>query len=154
MITDSNLSGSDNLKITIKDDGNGNLYKANNNGVHATWSSVGHVFYDEGIAVIKSPHLWRFGQSNFSTSWRGQRPIYVMKYDAIAPAQYVNSSSNITYQQLKASSNPSEPNESNVYIQGVLWFDEKLNVIMKSKLAQPVLKREGSTITIRSAIDF
>ncbi len=154
VITDSNLSGSDNLKITIKDDGNGNLYKANNNGVHATWSSVGHVFYDEGIAVIKSPHLWRFGQSNFSTSWRGQRPIYVMKYDAIAPAQYVNSSSNITYQQLKASSNPSEPNESNVYIQGVLWFDEKLNVIMKSKLAQPVLKREGSTITIRSAIDF
>jgi hypothetical protein len=58
VITDSNLSGSDNLKITIKDDGNGNLYKANNNGVHATWSSVGHIFYDEGIAVIKSPHLY------------------------------------------------------------------------------------------------
>lgn len=155
MLRDPALSGSGGtLRITLRDDGHGNLYRADASGSHAAWSSVGHVLYDEGIIVVKSPHLWKFGLSEYSASWRGQRPLHVMRCDAIAPAQTVNSSSNVTYRQLRASSSPSEPAEPNVYVAGVLWYDSKMNVVMKSRLAQPMLKRQGSSLTVRSKIDF
>lgn len=154
-LTDINISGSAGaFGLTLKDDGYGNLYRASASGSHATWASVGHVFYDEGIIVVKSPHLWRFGEQQYSLSWRGLRPIYVMRYDAIALPETVNSSSNPTYVHLKTSPDLTEPVESNVYIGGVVWLDSKLNVVMRSKLAQPVLKRAGSAITIRHKIDY
>jgi hypothetical protein len=149
------MSGSSHaFGITLKDDGFGNIYRADASGSHATWSSVGHVFYDEGMIVIKSPHLWRFGEQQYSLSWRGMRPIYVMRYDAIALPETVNSSSNPTYAHLKTSNSTIEPIEPNVYIGGVVWLDSKLNVVMRSKLAQPVLKRAGSAVTIRHKIDY
>ena len=117
-------------------------------------ASVGHVFYDEGIIVVKSPHLWRFGEQQYSLSWRGMRPVYVMRYDAIALPNTVNSSSNPTYVDLKTSLSATEPDESSVYVGGVVWLDSKLNVVMRSKLAQPVLKRAGSALTIRHKIDY
>ena len=154
-LCDPALSGSDGtVRITLRDDGHGNIYRADSSGSHATWASVGHVLYDEGIVVVKSPHLWRFGLSAYSASWRGERPVYVMRCDAIAPSQTVNSSSNVSYAELRASSNPSEPAEPNVYVAGVLWYDSKMNVVMKSRLAQPMLKRQGSSLTVRSKIDF
>jgi len=154
-LSDANISGSDGaFSVTLRDDGNGNLFRCDSTGSHASWSSCGHVFYDEGLAVIKSPHLWRFGQKQFYASWQGERPIYVAKYDAFAPAQAVNSSSNSSYQELLPSQNSSEPAESNVYIAGTVWLDSKMNVVMRAKLAQPALKRAGSTVTIRHRIDY
>jgi hypothetical protein len=154
-ISDANMSGSSHaFGITLKDDGFGNIYRADASGSHATWSSVGHVFYDEGMIVIKSPHLWRFGEQQYSLSWRGMRPIYVIRYDAVALPETVNSSSNPTYSHLKTSNSATEPLEPNVYIGGVVWLDSKLNVVMRSKLAQPVLKRAGSAVTIRHKIDY
>ena len=154
-ITDTDMSGSAGaFGMTLKDDGYGNLYRACASGSHASWASVGHVFYDEGMIVVKSPHLWRFGQQQYSLSWRGMRPIYVMRYDAIALPQTVNSSSNPTYLHLQTTQDTTEPAEPNVYISGVVWLDSKLNVVMRSKLAQPVLKRAGSAITIRHKIDY
>lgn len=154
-ISDANMSGSGGaFGVTLKDDGYGNLYRASASGSHATWASVGHVFYDEGIIVVKSPHLWRFGEQQYSLSWRGMRPVYVMRYDAIALPNTVNSSSNPTYVDLKTSLSATEPDESSVYVGGVVWLDSKLNVVMRSKLAQPVLKRAGSALTIRHKIDY
>lgn len=154
-LQDPSFSGSaGTMQITLRDDGNGNLYRADSSGSHASWASVGHVLYDEGVVLVKSPHLWRFGMNAYSASWRGQRPVFVMRCDAIAPAQTINSSSNPSYKQLRASASPSEPIESNVYVAGVLWYDSKMNVVMKSRLAQPMFKRQGSSLTVRSKIDF
>lgn len=154
-LRDSAISGSgDAFAVTLRDNGRGSLYRCDSSGSHATWASCGHVFYDEGIAVIKSPHLWRFGQRQFSASWRATRYTPVVRFDALAPAQAVNSSSHAAYCEYAASDAPGEPQESSVVVSGVTWLDSRFNVIMKTRLAQPVLKRAGSSIVFRHKIDF
>ncbi|MAE84047.1 MAG: hypothetical protein CMB80_14995, partial [Flammeovirgaceae bacterium] len=49
-LTDSNVTGSGGaVSITVRDNGNGNLYRADSATVHAKWSSVGNILYEEGI---------------------------------------------------------------------------------------------------------
>ncbi len=148
-----------NLGIIIKDDGYGNLYRANAiNTSHPTWSSVGNVFYNEGIIVLKFPQLYFFGENQFEISMKGTQNIHVMTLNATAYAGTLVSSSNPSF----SSSINQKPNEdlyneadqTFVYITGINIHDENLNVIMRTNLAQPVQKLSGEKIVFRTRLDW
>ena len=142
------------FNITLKDDGHGNLYRANSNSKHATWNSVGNVFYDYGILAVKSPNLPLFGKDGFSIKMRGENSIHVMKIDVLAQDGMINSSSNVNYLVASASESANDANSKFVAITGINFHDDNLNVIMKSKFAQPVIKRDTDRILFRSKLDF
>lgn len=154
-LTDTNLSGSGNaLSMVLKDDGYGNLYRATSSGTLATWNNVGNVFYDEGIVVIKSPHLFQFGKHQFEVDFKGEQSVHVMSVDVVAPANQLNSSSNPAFKMLSASLYRNDNDKEFVYISGINFHDENMNVVMKTQLAQPIMKRHGSRIMFKVKTDF
>jgi hypothetical protein len=154
-LKDSSLYGSDDaFGITLKDDGRGTLYRADCVTSASTWNAVGTVFYDEGIIAIKSPHLYFFGKEGYELSFRGEQNIHVMRLDVIAPANQLNSSSNLNYVDVPPSAYPNDPDENFVYITGINFHDDNMNVVMKSQLAQPIIKRTGSKIKFTIRHDF
>ena len=142
------------VQITLKDDGYGNLYRADCIGPHATWASVGNVIYEEGIIVVKSPNLPLFGSDAWELSFEGQRNIHVLEINVPVNKGYVNSSSNPTYLDLAPSNYPSETSKSFVYLTGLQLHDENLNVVARANFAQPVIKRDGERFVVRLRMDF
>lgn len=157
-IVDASLTGSqDKVKITLKDDKLGNLYRADALTPHYTQNSVGNIFYDEGVVLIKSPHLFFFGQNQYEISFKGVNNIYSSKYEILANSGQLNSSSNPTYALQKDKmlvSGDSTDKEQFVYITGVNLHDENMNVICRTKVAQPVIKRTGDKILFKLTFDF
>lgn len=155
VIKDSSLSGSGGaFGITLKDDGLGTVYRANCLSSASTWNAVGTVFYDEGIIAIKSPHLYFFGKEGFDVSFRGEQNVHVMTIDVEASANRLNSSSNPNYVKVPPSPFPNDPEKEFVYITGINFHDDNFNVIMKTQLAQPIMKRPGDRIRVRVKQDF
>jgi len=157
-ITDSSLTGSGGkISITLKDDGFGNLYRADSKTKSCTWNSVGNIFYNEGIALIKSPHLYFFGKDQYEISFKGEQHLYSSKYEILAPSGLLNSSSNPTFARVEnvvsASADPLDTDRF-VYISNLNFHDENLNVVAKAVLAQPVIKREGEKLLFKVAFDF
>jgi hypothetical protein len=154
-LTDSSLSGSGGaVSITLKDDGMGNIYRADTFTSASSWASVGNLYYDEGVVVIKSPHLFFFGENGFDMSFRGEQNIHVLKVNVLAPANHLNSSSNPNYLPLSASASPTDQNSQFVYVTGINLHDENLNVVAKAQLAQPIVKRYGDRVMFRLRLDF
>jgi len=154
-LRDCNMTGSNGVVgITLKDDGFGNIYRADSLTSASSWNSVGNVFYDEGIIVIKSPHLFFFGKEQFEIDLRGEQGVHVMKLSVIARQNQLNSSSNPNYKSLPASGFVADVDKDFVYITGVQFLDENLNCVMKTQLAQPIVKRFGSRIMFKVSIDF
>jgi hypothetical protein len=155
MITDSAITGSGGaVSITIRDDGNGTLYRADSLTPHCTWNSVGTIFYNEGIIAIKSPHLYFFGQEQYEMSFKGEQNLHVLRTEVLAPQNYLNSSSNPSYTQVPSTNRPNEQDPNFVYITGINFHDDNLNVIMKTQLAQPIMKRHSEKILFRIKYDF
>ena len=157
-IKDSSISGSfGSIGITLRDDKQGNIYRADSRTPHDTKNSVGNIFYDEGIVLIKSPHLYFFGKHQYEMSFKGVKNIYSSKYEILAGSGLLNSSSNPTYIEnqtnLKASGESSDT-EPFVYISGLNFHDENMNVVAKARLAQPIIKREGDRILFKVSFDF
>lgn len=154
VLSDSSLSGSGGAQsITLKDDGHGTLYRADCLTSASTWNSVGTVFYDEGIIAIKNPHIYFFGKEQFELSFRGEQNVHVMKVDVIAPAHHLNSSSNKNYVKVPPSPYPNDPEKEFVYISTINFHDDNLNVVMKTQLAQPIMKRPGDRIAFKVRFD-
>ena len=154
-LVDPSIFGSDGeISVTLKDNGFGGLYRADALTPHATWAGVGTVLYDEGITVIKSPMLAQFGTSSFSMEMRGERPVHVMQIAVPCPAGQINSSSNPTFQPLTASNIPSETSVGPVIITGINFHDDNLNVVARSQLAQPIVKRSEDRFLFRTKIDW
>jgi hypothetical protein len=154
-ITDSSLSGSGGaVGITIKDDGNGTLYRGDSLTNHSTWNSVGTIFYNEGIVAIKSPHLYFFGKEQFEISFKGEQNLHVLRFETIAPVNHLNSSSNPSYRQVPSTNRPNEQDKNFVYITGINFHDDNLNVVMKTQLAQPMVKRHSEKIMFKIKYDF
>jgi hypothetical protein len=154
-ISDSSLSGSAGaISITLRDDGQGGLHRADAASAWATWANVGTVFYEEGLIVVKSPHLAMFGRDGYEISFRGERPIHVMRIDALAPANQLNSSSNPAYRDVRPSGYANDPDTSFVYVTGINFHDENLNVVARTQLAQPIMKRHGDRIMFKIKIDW
>lgn len=161
IITDASPKFS-NFPITIKDDGKGNLYRADcvssssletDFGVHPTWASIGNVFYDEGLVLIKSPQLYFFGDEEYKIEFKGEQNIHMFTVSALAKSMTQTSSSNPSYQAIP-NDLANEPDSKAVYITGINIHDENLNVIMRSKLAQPVVKKSGDKILFKSRLDY
>lgn len=159
-IRDSQLRYVD-FGTTIKDDGLGNLYRADAVQTnHATWATVGNVFYDEGIIILKTPQLYFFGENQFEVSFKGEQDIHVMSIRAVAKAMTSTDSSNTSYYLTKEdgyNQDPlaNEPDEENfVYITGINIHDENLNVVARTALAQPIQKRSGDKITFVIKLDY
>jgi len=155
VISDPGLSGSGGaISLTLKDDGLGNIYRADCLTSASTWNSVGNIYYDEGLVVIKSPHLYFFGKEGYEISFRGEQRVHVMKIDVTAPSNQLNSSSNPNYKNVPPSTFPNDPDKEFVYITGINLHDDNLNVIMKTQLAQPIIKRTGDRIAFHIKVDF
>lgn len=142
------------MHFTLKDDGFGNLYRADCFTSQSKWNSVGNVYYDEGVALVKSPHLNFFGKEAYSISLRGTQSIHVMKVNVLAPANALNSSSNPSYVALPPSPFPNDPDSTFVYVSNINLHDSDFNVVAKAQLAQPILKRTGDRIAFRVKLDF
>jgi len=154
-IFDPYLSGSaGRISVRLKDDGYGTLYRADSATPHATWAHVGNLLYDEGLCVIKSPHLYFYGKEAHQLEFDGVRNIHTFKVRIPAMAGQINSSSNPSYEPVSASNDANDYDKKFVYITGINLHDENLNVVMKSTLAQPVVKRTGDKIMFKLGVDF
>lgn len=155
VLSDASITGSGGcMSITLKDDGRGNLYRADCLTKHATWNSCGNVFYDEGVVVLKNPHLYFFGKEQYTLTFRGEQNIHSLKIEVVAPQNALNSSSNPSYKLLPATAAPTDPDPNYVWISGLNFHDENMNVVAKTSLAQPIMKRFGSRILFKCGIDM
>lgn len=154
-LTSSGLTGSDGkINITLKDNGFGGLYRADAVTPASTWATIGNLFYDEGLAIIKTPHLYYFGKDNFSVSFNGHQNIHTYTIDAICPGGEINSSSNPSYLSFPPTNEQNETADNFVYITGINIHDDNFNVIMRANLAQPVLKRPHEEFLFRLKYDM
>jgi len=71
-----------------------------------------------------------------------------------ANANTLNSSKNPSYKLLSASLNANDQNSKFVAISGINFHDDNYNIVMKSQLAQPIVKRTTDTITFKVKFDF
>lgn len=155
VLTDTSLSGSGNkISTTLKDDGMGGLYRADCFSKQATWSNIGNVFYNEGIILIKSPQLFFFGEQAFELEFKGEQNIYVMKLNLTVFPKTATSSSNPSYISTPASSLANDTDKDFVWLTTLYIHDENMNVIAKTNLAQPVMKRDGDKIKFNWKMDF
>lgn len=158
VLEDTSMSGSGGkISVKLKDDGYGNLYRANSDTSLATWNSVGNIFYNEGIVVIKAPELFFFGQEHWEMSFSGEQNIHILKFNLLLPPLTAISSSNPSF--VTASINPltalaNEPDEQYVWLSGLYLHDDNLNVITKTHFAQPIIKRTGDKLMFAVKLDF
>ena len=120
----------------------------------ASWSNVGTVLYNEGVAVVKSPHIAYFGVEKFEAKFKGEQNVHMLTINMPAMSGYINSSSNPSYKQLSASFDANEYDGDFVYITGFNLHDDNLNVIMRGNLAQPIKKRVVDEMVVRFKMDF
>ena len=154
-IKDAAVTGSDGtMTFTLKDDGKGSLYRADSTSNHAVWANVGNVIYEEGIVVIKTPHLPLFGKDSFEISFQGERNLYVLEITVPAERSTFDESKNPAYQDLKPTDYASEIAEKFSYLTGMMLHDDNLNVIMRVNFAQPIVKRVEDRIVVRTRLDF
>lgn len=115
---------------------------------------MGNVFYEDGIILIKSPHLSFFGKEDFRLTFKGNRTVYVYEVSIPVRSEFFNSSSNPTYKDLRPTSNFNETSDKFTYITGINLHDDNLNVVGKATLSQPFLKREEDRVVIKLRMDF
>jgi hypothetical protein len=158
VLVDTKVSGSDDkLNVTLRDDGYGNLYRHDCSGsTPATWNSVGNVFYDEGIILLKHPSLYFFGKNEFRVSFEGMRNVHVLNLNLFIPPYEFTSSSNPSFLELSSSVslNINEEDRKFVYITSVNIHDDNLNVITKTNLAQPYKLKSSDKAMIKLKLDF
>ena len=143
-----------NISITLRDDGQGGLYRADCLTKQAHWANVGNIFYDEGVGIIKSPHIAHFGEDYFDCDFAGKQNVHIMTVNAFAPASSVNSSSNPSYLPLSATLNANDSAPEFTYVTSVNLHDENFNVLMRANLAQPITKRWVEEYLIKIKMDF
>jgi hypothetical protein len=155
VLTDNSVTASNSrVSITLKDDGSGNVYRADSNTPPAAWSSVGNALYDEGLVVVKSPNLLQFGKEAFEISYEGVHNLHILEMNALAMPGMINSSSNPSFVSAVPSANASDKDTEFTVISGILIHDDNLNVIARANLAQPVVKKQNDKYMFRLKFDF
>jgi hypothetical protein len=157
LIEDLAPTGSEgSFTLKVRDNSYGNLYRADvkNPEKAARWASVGNVFYEEGIVLIKSPHLAFFGKEDFRITFKGEKTVYVLEIIVPVEASKHNSSSNPTYKDLSPTDYSNETSRKFTYISSINLHDDNLNVIGKANLSQPFLKRNEDKVVIKLRMDF
>ncbi len=155
VLADNSITGSSgNVKISVKDDGKGSLYRADASTPHAKWSNIGNVLYEEGLVVIKTPHLPMFGKDAFTIKFEGDRNVYVLEINIPAERSTGDLSTNPAFVALKPSDYVNELADSFSYLTGIQLHDDNLNVIGRINFAQPVVKRVEDRLVVRARLDF
>jgi hypothetical protein len=156
VLTDNNLTNSaGKISITLKDDGFGSLYRADSDGTLAVNNSVGNIFYDNGIAIVYNPSLYFFGENGFECTFKGERNIHTLKTDLYAnPLELVSSSNPSWSPSLSASNSADDFDKRYVYITDLYLHDDNLNVIARTKISQPIMKRTTDRYKFSIKIDF
>jgi len=155
VLTDTNLTGSSGkMEMTLRDDGEGNIFRANTSGSHPDWASVGNVFYNEGIILLKHPHLYFFGVDQFELQFSGKQNTHILTYNLFKRPLTTVSSSNPNYEPVSASTDANDTDQRFVYITGINLHDDNLNVITRTALAQPIVSRTGDKFLFKVRMDF
>ena len=87
-------------------------------------------------------------------SFKGEQNIHVLRIESIAPINHLNSSSNPSFKPLPSSLKPNEPDTNYVYITGINFHDDNLNVVMKTQLAQPIIKKHSEKLLFKVKYDW
>ena len=154
-IFDNNLTGSQGkIKVKLKDNGAGSLYRADCKTTHATWNNVGDIFYHEGIVVVKTPHLPYYCKDRTDITFKGDQNIHTLIMNIPCEKSLINSSSNKTYIAQPPTDNVSDRELSTIYISSVNIHDDNFNVIMRANFSQPIPKTEEDEFIIRLKQDF
>jgi len=155
VIEDTALTGSSNaIGIKIKDDGMGNLFRADCRSPQAKWNSVGNILYEEGIAVIKTPNIPLFGQDQFEINFKGEHNVHTYEVNVILSPNLFTSSSNPTFLGGKSDDYSNTTDGHFVAFNSILLHDNNLNVITRSNMARPLIKKIGEKYLIRVKIDY
>ena len=144
----------DTLNMVLRDNGMGGIYRADALTAPAKWNSVGTILYNEGYPIILSPHLKDFGELEWDMTFSGDRNVHVLEIMIPCPAGMVNSSSNPTFTPIPPTDYALETSKEFVYITGLNFHDDNLNVIARTNLAQPAVKRDEDHYMFRVKIDF
>ena len=161
-ISDHSISGSrEQVGISLRDDGSGGLFRADCDSAHATWNTVGNVFYNEGFVYISSPNIPHFGKDRFETKFKGSRDLNTLIVNVPVRTAEINSSSNPAYHSIingfstvSSSLMVNDIEKEFVYITGINLHDDNYNVVAKANLSQPVKKRLTDTYMFRLKLDF
>ena len=154
ILKDSAVTGSGGrVSVTLRDH-SGSLYRDDAITTTAHWPSVGTILYEEGISVVKTPLIPRFGIDQFSVNMTGQQNIHVLRIDVPAERGDLDLSVNPAYKQLDPTSQPSDNDTRFSYITNVNLLDENLNIISKTNFSQALVKRENDRFIIRIKLDF
>lgn len=155
VLRDTTLSGSGGkVSVTLRDDGYGNIYRADTLSAQATWSSVGNVFYNEGIVILKAPQLYFFGVEDWEMEFAGVQNIHVLKFNLVRQPLTSVSSSNPSYLPVSASNLANDTDQRFVWLSAIYLHDDNLNVIAKTHVAQPLMMRTGDKMMFKVKMDF
>jgi len=154
-IFDKSITGSNGrVKMRVKDDYRGNLYRADAATTLATWNSIGNVLYDEGISVIKAPTIPLFGKDQFEISFNGHQNIHAQEINVNANTGRINSSSNLSFRPMRPDIYANNTDDVFVAISEVLFHDDNLNIVARAALAQPVVKKLTDKYLFRVKMDY
>ena len=154
-IFDNNLTGSNgDIKITLKDNERGSLYRADCETKQADFNSVGTILYDEGLAVIKTPNLPYFCKNTTDVAFKGEQNIHTMILNVPCYEWAFTSSSNETYTKIVPSTGANDEDNKTLYITSVNIHDDNFNIIMKANFSQPIFKASDDEFIIRLKQDF
>ena len=154
-IVDNDLTGSNKkIKVKLKDNKKGNLYRCDALTKHASWNNVGDILYDEGMVIIKSPHLFYYCKDSIDMTFKGEQNIHTLILNVPVEKQQFNSSSNFTFESLPPSNNVNDADLESFYVTAINIHDDNFNIIMKAHFAQPILKTEDDEFVIRLKQDF
>jgi len=152
---EENLTGSSgDIKLNIKDNQRGGLFRADCATKQAEWNNIGTILYEEGIAVIKTPNIPYFGKDKIDMKFRGEQTMQTLVLNVPVEVGQFMSSSNKTYQSYPPDSLPHNEKLSTIHVTTVNIHDDNFNVIMKAQLAQPITKTEEDEFIIRLKQDF
>lgn len=153
-LTDSSITGSGGRMLMKLSDHSGSLYRDDAKTPVAKWACVGTLLYEEGIGVVKTPLVPRFGVDQFAVDLTGQQNIHVLRIDVPAERGDLDLSVNPSYEELQPSDQPADKGVRFSYITNVNLLDENLNIISKTNFSQALVKRENDKFVVRIKLDF
>ena len=142
------------MQVNLCDDKYGNIIRCDSSGSLATSNFVGSVYYEDGVIALKSPHLFNFGQHNFTLEFEGVQNTHILEMLVPVPRNTFNSSSNPNYNAFKPVADINEEANSFIYMSTLNFHDSNLNVVAKARMAQPVIKRINDKYMFRVKFDF
>jgi len=154
-ILDKAISGSNTrVSIRLRDDGRGNIFRSDCSTPPATWNSVGNIYYDEGIVLVKAPTIPFFGKDQFEVELEGFQNVHMQEINVNAYTGRINSSSNSSFRPMRPDNYANSVDGNFVAISEILFHDDNLNIVARAKLAQPVVKRLTDKYLFRVKMDY